>query len=47
MEPLSRRAVEPHVSEEQAWDFLRRYSRKHHVKIRDLASRVREQGSLA
>ncbi|MFD7517389.1 GAF and ANTAR domain-containing protein [Streptomyces niveus] len=35
-----------HLTEEQAWDVLRRYSQKHNVKLREVASRVCEQGTL-
>lgn len=35
-----------HLTEEQAFDVLRRYSQEKNVKLRDVARRVCEQGSL-
>ncbi|MDW4904166.1 GAF and ANTAR domain-containing protein [Streptomyces sp. ADMS] len=35
-----------HVSEEQAFDVLRRYSQEKNVKLREVARRVCEEGSL-
>ncbi|MEU6476683.1 GAF and ANTAR domain-containing protein [Streptomyces sp. NPDC047017] len=34
------------LSEEQAFDVLRRYSQQHNIKLRDVARRVNEQGAL-
>ncbi|MGV9247818.1 GAF and ANTAR domain-containing protein [Streptomyces sp. NPDC003710] len=36
-----------HLTEEQAFDVLRRYSQQHNVKLREVARHVCEQGSLA
>ncbi|WP_435279942.1 GAF and ANTAR domain-containing protein [Streptomyces sp. 1222.5] len=35
-----------HLTETQAFDVLRRYSQEHNIKLRDVARRVCEQGSL-
>ncbi|MDX3451197.1 GAF and ANTAR domain-containing protein [Streptomyces sp. ME02-8801-2C] len=35
-----------HVTEEQAFDALRRYSQQHNVKLREVARRICEQGDL-
>jgi transcriptional regulator with GAF, ATPase, and Fis domain len=35
-----------HLTEEQAFDVLRRYSQKHNVKLREVARRICERGSL-
>ncbi|MEU4037927.1 GAF and ANTAR domain-containing protein [Streptomyces collinus] len=35
-----------HLTEEQAFDVLRRYSQEHNVKLREVARQVCEQGSL-
>ncbi|MGW5640101.1 ANTAR domain-containing protein, partial [Streptomyces sp. NPDC003832] len=32
------------LTEEQAFDVLRRYSQTHNVKLREVAQRVREHG---
>lgn len=36
-----------HLTEEQAFDVLRRYSQENNIKLRDVARRVCEKGSLA
>ncbi len=35
-----------HLSEEEAFDVLRRFSQEHNIKLREVARRVCEQGSL-
>ncbi|MEU6369316.1 GAF and ANTAR domain-containing protein [Streptomyces sp. NPDC046931] len=35
-----------HLTEEEAFDVLRRYSQQHNVKLREVARRICEQGSL-
>ncbi|MFF7387878.1 ANTAR domain-containing protein [Streptomyces scabiei] len=35
-----------HLTEEQAFDVLRRFSQEHNIKLREVARRVCEQGSL-
>ncbi|WP_189150597.1 GAF and ANTAR domain-containing protein [Streptomyces lacrimifluminis] len=36
-----------HITEEQAFDVLRRYSQKKNIKLREVARRVCEQGTLS
>lgn len=35
-----------HLTEEQAFDVLRRYSQEHNIKLREVARRVCEKGSV-
>ncbi|MGI5380398.1 GAF and ANTAR domain-containing protein [Streptomyces sp. CA-251387] len=36
-----------HLTEEQAWDVLRRYSQDHNIKLREVARMICERGSLS